>query len=711
MAKAAAHPTMDQLRAFGLGRMRPAEAAIVERHVEQCDDCCRVLAELPDDAVIAKIKQYGAISDESETVTFTHRIGDKMSPVRGQFEPAPIEGDTSRGQVPAALLEHPRYRILKMLGRGGMGVVYKAEHRMMERPVALKVISRRLIANPLAVERFHREVRAAARLTHPNIVVAHDAEQAGDLHFLVMEFVDGISLAQYVERYGPLPPTTACLFIRQAALGLQHAAQLGMVHRDIKPQNLMLTRKRQIKILDFGLARLAQEEESQARAKSRFPDGQAADAGLTEAGMILGTPDYMAPEQATDSSKADTRSDIYSLGCTFYYLLSGKAPFASASITRTLKSHADRQAKPLPQLRDDLPTELVQIVERMMAKDPAERFQTLSELAKALTPLSIGGQSAAGAFESGAAKRSEATAAKGPVQTADEVPTTIQLMQRGHWRTIRNRAVYEFRQFFRSKQHRVLAVVGPLVALLLVLSIWNNGSAPIPSSEQAAAPTETNGLEREPLRRPPDRMPEVAGARRPVQQAVVPQKAEPTFALMLSRREFMPLDYQAMRREFETREIRFTIVSSERGAATPRGSPIGSDDDVPVDLSLFDIKPGQFDAIIIIPAGQSEFNQEPLFSRSREKITELYKAGTCIAGMGASVILLAEYDLLTDQPAVGQSWLRAMPRMQRHNIQWDTQARVVSAGSDGRLFTAHDFGGAAELVERILETIQRRKGR
>src|SRR5262249_45758756 len=156
---------------------------------------------------------------------------------------------------PPGLADHPRYRVLELLGSGGMGAVYRAEHRRMERQVALKGMNPALMTRPAMVERFQREVKAAARLTHPNIVTAHDADQAGDAHFLVMEFVEGLSLAQQVQRQGPLPVPQACAYVRQAALGLQHAFERGMVHRDIKPHNLMLTAGGHVKILDFGLAR------------------------------------------------------------------------------------------------------------------------------------------------------------------------------------------------------------------------------------------------------------------------------------------------------------------------------------------------------------------------------------------------------------------------------------------------------------------------
>lgn len=251
-----------------------------------------------------------------------------------------------------------------------MGIVYKAEHRVMKRAVALKVIGAHVVANAAAVERFRREVEVAAKLSHPNIVTAYDAEQAGNRHFLVMELVDGISLDRVLQRKGPLPMVFACDYVRQAALGLQHAHEHGMVHRDVKLQNLMVTRKGQVKILDFGLARFASESSTSAP--------------LTECGLLTGTPDFMAPEQAENAHSADIRADIYSLGCTLYTLLSGQLPFPGGSYVEKVVGHLTREPAPLTAFRSDLPPTLVQVVGRMMAKDRGQRFQTPGEVAKAL---------------------------------------------------------------------------------------------------------------------------------------------------------------------------------------------------------------------------------------------------------------------------------------------------------------------------------------
>jgi WD40 repeat protein len=253
-----------------------------------------------------------------------------------------------------------------------MGIVFKAEHRLMERIVALKTIHKSLTQRHEAVERFRQEAKAAARLSHPNIVAAFDAEQAGELHFLVMEYIEGTNLDQRVRSEGPLPVALACEIIRQAALGLQHAHERGMVHRDLKPHNLLWTPTGQVKILDFGLARFCSEYN---------------DNSLTAPGVVLGTPDFIAPEQALDARQADIRADIYSLGCTLYFLLAGRPPFPEGSALQKLMAHQQRMPRPLTALRPDVPAELLRILDRLTAKHPGERYQTPADVAERLAPF------------------------------------------------------------------------------------------------------------------------------------------------------------------------------------------------------------------------------------------------------------------------------------------------------------------------------------
>jgi len=279
--------------------------------------------------------------------------------------------------LPPELVNHPRYRIVRELGRGGMGTVYEAVQILMDRPVAIKVLNPSVLAHPDALPRFQAEVKAAAKLDHPNIVRAHDADQVGPLHLLVMEFVEGMNLADLVEQKGPLPVAHACHYIRQAALGLQHAFEQGMTHRDIKPHNLMLTPRGVVKILDFGLARLR--------------DGGPKPGGLTAIGSFMGTPDYVAPEQATDARAADIRSDLYGLGCTLYQLLAGRPPFEEDTAVKLVLAHIEKEPTPLQRIRPDVPTALVAVVDKLLAKSPDRRYQTPAELAQALVPFIMAG--------------------------------------------------------------------------------------------------------------------------------------------------------------------------------------------------------------------------------------------------------------------------------------------------------------------------------
>jgi len=292
-------------------------------------------------------------------------------------------------QGQAASLAVGQYRLLERIGEGGMGQVFKARHHAMGRIVALKVIRKERLGNEQAVKRFQREIQAASQLSHPNVVLAFDANAAGAVHYLAMEFVEGTDLTRLCREKGPLPVHDACDYIRQAALGLQYAHERGMVHRDIKPSNLLVTNaaapnssavikrgapaRPLVKILDMGLARLQPHEQSDNLTQ------------LSVDGSVMGTPDFMAPEQAKNSHKVDHRADIYSLGCTFYYLLSGQPPFAGTSHLEKLLKH--QMDDPPPIERSDIPEGVQLILKRMLAKRPEERFQTGDEVVAALAPF------------------------------------------------------------------------------------------------------------------------------------------------------------------------------------------------------------------------------------------------------------------------------------------------------------------------------------
>ncbi len=423
-----AHPTTEALRQFGGGELSGPEADVVEAHVSTCTDCCTALRGLPDDPVIELLRQA------------------KGSAV---LDPEGKESAAAADELPAELRDHPRYLVLALLGRGGMGAVFRAEHRLMRRPVALKVISRQLTARPELAERFRREARAAARLDHPHIVRVFDAEQAGGTHFLVMEFIPGTDLARLVAERGPLPVAEACEYARQVALGLQHAFEHGMVHRDVKPANLMRTEAGTIKILDFGVARFASE--------AGGTEGMTLESGTPDAptgsGLLLGTVDYMAPEQAEDARRADVRSDLYSLGCTLYHLLAGGPPFPGGSLLHKVRAQAEREPEPIREHRPDVPEGLVAVLARLMAKDPAQRFQTPAEVAVALAPF---------AELPSAAILPLPRSARAPC--ADEVTATAE--------TPLAAPLGSIRRPFRPRRRWAVALAGAALAALVAVAVY-----------------------------------------------------------------------------------------------------------------------------------------------------------------------------------------------------------------------------------------------
>jgi tRNA A-37 threonylcarbamoyl transferase component Bud32 len=323
------HPDAATLQAYLHGRLDPAEAAKLDSHLESCEVCGVKLGEVEADT-------FSDLLRLPATQAFTSTMG--------EFRP----------DLPVELRSHGRYQVQDRIGRGGMGVVYRAVHRMMNRPVALKIIRPEYLASPQAVERFRREVRAAAQLSHANIVAAYDAEEVGGLHFLVMEFVNGKTLDAIVAKRGKLEVPAACHLARQVALGLDHAHSRGMVHRDIKPQNLILADRSKVKILDFGLA-LSRAEDTTESA--------------TREGIMLGTLIYSAPEQRRSAATVDARADLYSLGATLAFLLIGDHPLDA------------------PNWPDHIPAELRAILTKLMAERPEERFPTAKAVAEALTPF------------------------------------------------------------------------------------------------------------------------------------------------------------------------------------------------------------------------------------------------------------------------------------------------------------------------------------
>ena len=366
------------------------------------------------------------------------------------------------------------YVVLDKIGQGGMGFVYKAQHKRMERTVAVKVLPSHVSQQKDALERFHREVVAAARLSHPNIVTAHDADEAEGVHFLVMELVEGIDLTQLVHAKGTLSIDKALNYMIQVASGLQYAHEQGIVHRDIKPSNLLLDHTGTIKILDMGLARFERELQESTGGQS-----------LTQDGQVMGTLDYMAPEQALDTHHADAQADIYSLGCTLHFLLTGHPVYRGQSMATKILAHREQ---PIPSLRDhrgDVSDELDRAFQQMLAKRPENRQHSMTQVISELEACR----------DTGEELRDTASVSSGPiggdptmpqVQDVSDVPATPPPLQTGSdsgkstskdWLKQR---IPEFPSVFRSAAKRSktrdvlltgLIATGTLLVVLLVASM------------------------------------------------------------------------------------------------------------------------------------------------------------------------------------------------------------------------------------------------
>lgn len=266
------------------------------------------------------------------------------------------------------------YRLLRPIGKGGMGVVYLGEHHVMKRMMALKILPPEATDNPKRLQRFKEEARACAQLDHPNIVQAYDCDAAGERFYIVMEYVDGIDLHHAVSRDGVMSPSEAIDLISQAASGLAHAHERGIIHRDIKPANLLLRTDGVLKVSDLGLARIGMSG-----------------VGDTESNRYMGTADFMAPEQAINSQNVDARADIYSLGCTLYFLLTGRPPYSGDSVKQRLAKHQTAEIPDPRQHNANCPAVLFELMSRMMAKRPENRPKSMQELVSRLKR--IGGDS------------------------------------------------------------------------------------------------------------------------------------------------------------------------------------------------------------------------------------------------------------------------------------------------------------------------------
>ena len=361
--------TIEELRDYALGRSEPDRCDEILAHLEDCSVC--------EDTV-------GSLENTADSLLDHLRVGSgpipAMAAVAIERAKRRIESEPAFQNANHEPPAHVRdYQLLEEVGAGGMGTVFRAVHTRLDKVVALKLLPAQRMRDGAAVARFEREMKAAGRLDHPSIVTATDAGQIDETHFLVMEYIDGLDLNRLQKAVGQLSIANACELIRQTAIGLQYAHERGMVHRDIKPSNIMLASNGRVKILDLGLALLA--------------DNRGATDNLTTVGQFMGTLDYMAPEQCDDSHEVDIRADLYSLGATLFRLLTGEVPFGGAkhkSVLAKIRALATEDAPALSSIREDVPAKLAQLTSRLLSKNPDARPASPLEVADELQEFVVG---------------------------------------------------------------------------------------------------------------------------------------------------------------------------------------------------------------------------------------------------------------------------------------------------------------------------------
>lgn len=369
----------DVLQAYHDGAAVAAIALSVAAHLDECATCLERLQSLDTatDTLVGALRRQRA----APPPPFDPLLEQAMANVLAGKTATPWAAELAPGSV------LDEYRLIERLGSGGMGAVYRALHIRLDKEIALKVIQPRWRRNASMIERFEREMKAIGKLKHPHIVQATDAGEAGGVLYLAMELEQGTDLHEYVKNHGPLPVTAACEYIRQAALGLQCAHDAGVVHRDVKPSNLLRTEEGRIKLLDLGLARL--DEDSALSSDKPALTADEAETGFELACTLgpMGTDDYMAPEQWQDAHQVDQRTDLYGLGCTLFYLLTGKPPFAAPTYPTRIQKRAAHLAAPPPALRSlrpDVPPQVDALVQCLLAKRAENRPASAAAVAELL---------------------------------------------------------------------------------------------------------------------------------------------------------------------------------------------------------------------------------------------------------------------------------------------------------------------------------------
>jgi serine/threonine-protein kinase len=697
-------PDSRTLAAFARGELDGPELIDVSDHVSGCAACCRALQAMPSDTLAGLARDAAARGP--------------LSPESTPPPDGPAPAPTPTGRIPVELQNHPRYRILEELGRGGMGTVYKAEDTWMSRTVALKVVSTHLTVKASALARFKKEVQAAAQLAHNNIVRAYDTGEVGGAQFLVMEYVEGLSLDRLVMRKGRVSVQLACNLMRQAAMGLQHAADKGMVHRDIKPQNLLVTKKGQVKILDFGLARLAAGRGSDASGE-RVPFGAAnmsdtaAAAGVTQAGYVVGTVDYLSPEQAKNASEVDSRSDIYSLGCTLYYLLAARPPFAAVKgIREKLAAHAKADPPSVRLERLEVTEELEAVIRRMLAKKPADRYQTPAEVAAALLPFTRDGAAKEPAFEvvgdpvapspasavsvgadgpsaptviSGVASVDAPAPRPRPVAAAvvlDDDPEPAEPEAARPRKKKRKRASWWERHGGRAIGACVALTALAVIAFAAVRIPWSELTGrPAASAKAPDAPAKGDS----PSAAKPDKT-----EKPPVPPTVIaPKPAAVRVLYVLPPTGVHLSDYEPVRARLERKGVQVVTATPAGGSA--RADAPGPD--IPIDVRLMrTLNAAEYAAVVFAGGAADEYiGTGAGAADAKWLIEQMQTAGKPVAAIGVGIAVPAYHGVLRDKRVAHSTglWNRYSPFRNpwlgnASGIRWERSDIVI----DGRMITA-----------------------
>jgi serine/threonine-protein kinase len=695
------HPDTATFEAFRCGKLDSVKRAELQVHLAGCQECSARLA--------PKKSQYSDASFE----------------IAGEIDAPPTVTD-----VPVPLIDHSRYKIVGRLGEGGMGVVYKAEHRVMGRTVALKVLTAGTMSSQTAIDRFRREVRLASRLNHPNIVTAYDADVAGGLHFLVMEYVDGMSLDRVVRDGGSLPVPMACSAIRQAAIGLQHAHEKGMLHRDIKPHNLMVTKAGQVKILDFGLARVA--------AANGVDPASLTAMAITNPQTLMGTPDFLSPEQARSCVGLDIRSDLYSLGCTLYFLLTGKPPFEGVGAYAKMIAHFKEPPPHLCEARPDAPAELGRIFGKLMAKSPEDRYQTPNELAAALDPFTgddfeddnLGPDDHLLSREEwlgdGLAAESEETY---PSYATDPSIAALPIASEPDSSLANKPEVLQSQKPVQAKPAQKGWGLAYALATLVVLGLglaaaakWLSGGGE--QTAQAPATESLKPTQAETPTQKPNPVPEIQKTTTPPQPIASPPKPPPKTpattpsvtptttaprkkqVLLLVPTEYAFNELTTVTDSFKTHD--FTVVTTSAERKLLEGFRYGKENKVfggfyTPDLALKDLSPtvlDAFDAAVILPGEIQTFTVQAGTDVKRI-IDKFIQKKKVIGAIGSGVIVLGKLGLL-ENAEVSSVQSRVLAVSQLKVKAWKDNPKVVV---DLPFITSGEFSHSRALVDEVIKAI------